>query len=261
LKKGESYAIYIHVILLFGSLCEKTITYQNKSGRNQMNRILSNLLALSVFMAFCLTSAAFGTELSIPPFKAKPGDIIDVPLMIDAVDNLSGIKLVMNYDTEILTFKNAKKTKQTASLMHIVNSKKPGSLILVMAGAKGIQGKDFSILSLKFEVKKDLKGNRTTQIKIPEIQMMTDQLKDIKCSIRANPFTILAEGQAPEKPKEDATKAPQKAEKSEVADKKSEGSSEKPAKPADASDQGAEKPAKAVGKSEPDTKSDTKKSQ
>lgn len=206
-----------------------------------MNRMLKHLLLVFVAMTFCMSAAAFGVELSVPPFEAKPGEAIEVPLRIDAVDNLAGIKLVMTYDTSVLTFRKAKKTSHTASLMHIVNSKKPGTLILVMAGAKGIQGKDISILSLTFEAKKDLKANQTTQLKISEIQMMTDQLKDIRCKININPFTILAGEPGSEKPAQNAGQTPQKAEKSESADKKAESSSEKQTPSADASVQKADR--------------------
>ncbi len=75
-------------------------------------------------------------------------------------------------------------------MMHIVNDKKPGRLIVVMAGAKGISGKNFSIISLTFKVKKDLKSNHTTGISFPGIQLMSDQLKEIPCSIKVNPIII-----------------------------------------------------------------------
>ncbi len=111
--------------------------------------------------------------------------------MIDKVDNLAGVKMVLNYDPEILLFKKGTKTSQTSALMHIVNDKKPGLLILVMAGATGIKGKDFPILKLTFEIKEGLKGNHTTEIKIKEVQLMSDQLKEIETKIISNPITIL----------------------------------------------------------------------
>ena len=111
--------------------------------------------------------------------------------MIDRVDNLAGVKLVLNYDPKTLIFKKGTKTEQTDDLMHIVNDKKPGLLILVMAGAKGIKGKDFPILRLTFEIREGLKGNHTTEIKIKEVQLMNDQLKEIKVKTISNPILIL----------------------------------------------------------------------
>ncbi len=174
---------------------------------NEMKRI-SVKLGLIIFVTATLfsTSGAWGTELSIPAVKAKSGQSVDVPVMIDLVDNLAGVKLVMKYDTEILTFKKADKTKQTSSLMHIVNNKKPGTLVIVMAGARGIKGKKFSILSLRFEVKKGLES-LTTKMKIHEIQMMSDKLKDIKCKVRIEPMTIAADSSGAKKSGQDAKEA------------------------------------------------------
>jgi len=135
-------------------------------------------------------SSAFGAEILIPPLSARPGQSIDIPILIDEVDNLAGVKLVMTYDPKILTYKKGTKTKETDSLMHIVNDKKPGVLIVVMAGARGIRGKAFPILTLTFDVKEGLKGNHTAAISITEVQLMSDQLKDIKCTVKTSPITI-----------------------------------------------------------------------
>jgi hypothetical protein len=60
-----------------------------------------------------------------------------------------------------------------------------------MAGAKGIKGKDFPILRLTFEIREGLKGNHTTEIIFKEVQLMTDQLKEIETKTVSNPITIL----------------------------------------------------------------------
>ena len=146
---------------------------------------------LSGVITITWVSTVMGTELYIPALKGKSGQNIDIPIMIDKVDNLAGVKLVLQYDPKILTYKKAAKTEQTSSLMHIVNDKNPGRLIVVMAGPKGIKGKEFSIISLTFEVNKGLKSNHTTRIKITEVQLMSDQLKEIKSDIRVSPLTIL----------------------------------------------------------------------
>ncbi len=149
----------------------------------------------TVFLAVSLfsISAVSATELYIPEIKAKPGDIVDIPVKMDLVENLAGVKLVLTYDSDVLGFKNAKKTRETSPLMHIVNDKKPGTLVVVMAGAKGINGKKFSIVVLNFEVKKDVKDKKTAKIEITEVQLMNDQLKDIKCNIKVSPLVILSE--------------------------------------------------------------------
>lgn len=143
-----------------------------------MKRLSVILIILFVVLN---ASVVFSANIYIPDLKVKSGEIVNIPVMIDKVDNLAGAKLVIKYDAEMLAFKRAGKTKYTSSLMHIVNSKKPGLLIIVMAGATGIKGEKFPILSLVFEVKKNLKNRSATKIKITDIQLMSDKLKDIKC--------------------------------------------------------------------------------
>ena len=138
----------------------------------------------------CAVSAE-AVEIRIPPLTAKSGQPLEVPITIDEIDNLAGVKLVLTYDPEILIYKSGMKTKETDSLMHIVNDKKPGLLIVVMAGAKGIKGKDLPIFTLTFEVKKDIKEKRTTKISITESQLMGDDLKERKATVNTHPITIL----------------------------------------------------------------------
>ena len=160
-----------------------------------MNRksIKSICITLGGTFVILWASAASGTELYIPALTAKSGATVEVPIKIDQVDNLAGVKLVLKYEQDILTFKKATRTEQTSSLMHIINDKKPGVLIVVMAGARGIKGKDFAILSLVFGLKKDLKSNHTTQITITECQLMSDKLKKVSCSLKASPLIIMPE--------------------------------------------------------------------
>jgi hypothetical protein len=135
-------------------------------------------------------ATAWGTEVYIPGLKGRTGESVNVPIMIDRVDNLAGLKIIMKYDPKILTFKKGVKTKHSDSLMHIINDKKPGRLIVVMAGAKGIGGKDFPILNLTFDIKVGLQGNHTTTVEISNLEMMSDQLKNIECDIKVNPLII-----------------------------------------------------------------------
>jgi hypothetical protein len=59
-----------------------------------------------------------------------------------------------------------------------------------MAGARGIKGKNVPIFTLTFDVKSNLKGNHKVKITITEAQLMSDQLKEIKCTVVVDPITI-----------------------------------------------------------------------
>ena len=135
-------------------------------------------------------SSAWGVELSIPKVTTESGESVEIPLLIDRIDNLAGIKMVLRYDKELLTYKKGVRGEKASSLMHVVNDKNPGRLVIVMAGARGIKGENFPIFTLTFYTKKELKELHTTAIEIDEIQIMGDDLKEIKCEIKTGAIVI-----------------------------------------------------------------------
>lgn len=153
-------------------------------------------LALICFGLTAFPTPALGVELTFPAVEIDPGGGFEMPVMVDGVENLAGVKLSLSYDPRVLTFKKAEKTRATTSLMHIVNDKKPGVLIIVMAGARGIKGKKFPLLRLSFEAKTPDNLPHETKIEVKEIQLMSDQLKDLPAKIVSRPILI----RIPEKP-------------------------------------------------------------
>ena len=141
----------------------------------------------SIFFAifiFIETSLAAGAELYIPELKDAEASRLDIPLKLDQAQNLAGVKLVLAYDKNILEFKKALKTKDSSSLMHIVNSKKPGRLIIVMAGAMGISGHDVTLLTIRFRLKQKITADINTLVKITAAELMNAKLKSVKVKIR-----------------------------------------------------------------------------
>ncbi len=154
-------------------------------------RGLGLLLVLSVlFISMAQQTSAM--TLQIPGASAQAGEMVTLPIKLDAVENLAGIKLVMGYNADILTYKSAKKTEVTTSLMHVINDRAPGKLIIVMAGARGIKGTDVTLMTLTFEVKKSSKeqGPTETALTISEVQLMTDKLEELSCDIKIEPVLI-----------------------------------------------------------------------
>jgi len=158
-------------------------------GRRRLGLVAQLLLACALLLS--CGASAWATELQIPAMKGRSGQEIRLPLILDQVGNLAGVKLIIHYDKELLTFKEGTKSPSTQSLMHIINDKTPGKLIVVMAGARGIQGKEMTILTLTFAIKKGLTGNHTTAIEAPEVQLMGDDLKEIECKVKPGMLLIL----------------------------------------------------------------------
>ncbi|MEE4355229.1 MAG: cohesin domain-containing protein [Desulfococcaceae bacterium] len=170
-----------------------------------MKQLTNMFCALCILL--CCAGNAMGTEIIFPAAEVKAGQSVMIPVLIDKADNLAGVKLSLAYDKNLLTFQKADKSKEASSLMHIVNDKNPGFVIVVMAGAKGIRGENLPILYLHFKAKSGIPEKKTGKIEVKESQLMSDSLKDTEHKVRMNPLTILPALSAPPSA-EDTGKAP-----------------------------------------------------
>lgn len=170
------------------------------------DRVFHFTIFIFLFAVVGLSGTAVGTEISIPALEVEPGKTVEVPIMIDRTDNLAGLKLVLTYDHKIFKYKSSAKSKHTAPLMHIVNDRTPGRLIIVMAGATGIKGENFPLFTLTFAALEGLNGNHTTGVKITEVQLMSDKLKEIDSTIQTEPIVVRfrepQKGDSPKKERE-----------------------------------------------------------
>lgn len=161
-------------------------------------RQLIRIHVIILLLIFCRADLSIGTLLYIPSIKANAGQTVNIPIMIDDIKNMAGIKLILKYDPKILEFRKGSKTKYTSSLMHVLNDKTPGVLIIVMAGAKGIQGKEISLFSLTFNTNADINTNTSTRFSIQELQVMSDDLKEVKAKVKVNDLEISASEKSPQ---------------------------------------------------------------
>jgi Cohesin domain len=163
-----------------------------------MQILRSGLLwTTALAMALATPSLGFAATVLIPALQAAPGDEVEIPVILDGVDNLAGLKVVLVYDSKVLQFLQERKEPIAQSLMHVVNPNTPGKLIIVMAGAKGIQIKNGPIIYLKFKVSETAPLATKSPLKIEEIQVMTDQLKNIKAATQAGELTVIDKAPPP----------------------------------------------------------------
>jgi len=154
------------------------------------------LLGIGILLGMIWPGTGGAAEVLLPAVEAEPGKQIEVPVKLEGVENLAGMKLVLSYDSEVLQFQGERKPPAAQSLMHIVNPKIPGKLIVVMAGAKGIQIKNGPIIYLIFKVSDKIGTQKKIPIKIEEVQLMTDQLKNLNPTTK-NGEVVLIEKAAP----------------------------------------------------------------
>ncbi len=165
--------------------CCRCIKQQKLVSRLRMGAFLLILM----LMVLAAESPAAAAQLTIPDLKAKPGKDVGVPLIVDEVQRLAGVKLILSYNKDLLVYKGAARTKNTDSMMHVVNDKTPGKLIVVMAGAVGITGKNINLLTLFFGVRGA--NGAVAVIKADDVQLMGDDLKDIPCKAKAGKVTVV----------------------------------------------------------------------
>ncbi|ETR74651.1 MAG: cellulosome anchoring protein [Candidatus Magnetoglobus multicellularis str. Araruama] len=152
------------------------------------------LIGCLIFIgSVCLT---FGAEkkaqLIFSEMSVVPGQKVKIPVILDHVPNMAGIKLALKFDKDLLTYVKSEKTKSTASLMHIVNDKHPGKLVIVMAGARGVPVNNQSIMNLYFEINKVIPKPVDTKFKVTELQLMSDSLKELPYEYQLHPIHIMA---------------------------------------------------------------------
>lgn len=143
--------------------------------------------AVITILSFGIVYADAATIISIPPAPVVCGQPFQPPVVVDRVENLAGVKLVIKYDTSRLKYEAAEKGNAAASFMHVVNDKKPGELIIVMAGAKGISGKDIILITLRFTATAEAPNPAGSPVRIMEAELMNDQLTYIAVEIQETP--------------------------------------------------------------------------
>jgi len=137
-------------------------------------------------------SAEKKAQLIFSEFSVSPGQKVEIPVLLNDVPNMAGIKLALKFDKDLLTYVKSEKTKITASLMHIVNDKHPGKLVIVMAGARGVAVNNQSIMNLYFKVNDNILKPVDTKFVITELQLMSDSLKELAYEFDIKPIHIKA---------------------------------------------------------------------
>jgi hypothetical protein len=149
-----------------------------------MPRQVAMLTCLFVIAFVLVSTDSHGS--TIYPVAIANDKQLQIAIEIDSVKALAGIKLTLSYNIKELSFVNAEKTKMTTSLMHVVNDKIPGKLIIVMAGAKGISGDNVPLVVLTFEVATE--SPPTIPVNIEQVQLMGEDLREIAVTIRREPL-------------------------------------------------------------------------
>lgn len=146
-------------------------------------RYYASILMVLLLMGIAVPGAN-GAGLRIPMVSGSQGDLIKLPVTIDRVDNLAGIKLALSYDENVLKFIRAEKTSYTSNMLYVVNDRVPGRLVIVMAAAKGFAGENAPLVEIFLELLKEVKKEDNISLLITEAELMTDKLQKISIESR-----------------------------------------------------------------------------
>jgi hypothetical protein len=137
--------------------------------------VLASCLVVTIFVVH----HALASNLLLGSSQEKGGEI-NFKISLDSVEKLAGLKIIAEYDKETITYQDITKSAETSSLLHVVNDQKPGRIVVVMAGAKGLSGQKMELMEFHFKRKKESVSKKTT-LKITEVQLMSEDLKEIAC--------------------------------------------------------------------------------
>ncbi len=130
-----------------------------------------------LLLLFCNAANANDARLSF--VVEDPANPLRLSLVIDRAEKIAGMKIVIAFDKESLALKQADKSKETSSFLHVVNDKVPGQIIFVMASARGISGENIPLCHFEFQILENAQQH-DSKISVTNIQIMTEDLTDIK---------------------------------------------------------------------------------
>ncbi len=140
--------------------------------------LTSGILITIIFTAFI----SMGAELKAEKVDKQEPNTVEIKFStVDALD-LAGLKVVLHYDLQKMKYKSLDKSKETKGMMHVVNDKKPGKLIIVMASATGQKTADFDLFSINFEKLTNPDKQLPLEIEVKNVEMMSAALVEIPCS-------------------------------------------------------------------------------
>ena len=143
-------------------------------------RIL-HLWMLGFFVVLPVSAAA--AELRIPDVQFGQRNILEVPVIVDRAERLSAVKMALWYDQDLFAFKKVIKAAEAKSLLHAVNHRTPGILVVAMAGARGVRAENLKVITLVFELKPHAADQTPIPFMVRESRLVDEELKNIDHSV------------------------------------------------------------------------------
>lgn len=146
--------------------------------------------SLLLLSSLLLVQLALATDLIVTSATATPGQQISLQVLLQPGSHVAGLKMTIGYDADVMTFVRADKLADANGMMYVVNDRQPGKLIVVMAGAKGVETPKVALLDLVFQIRQPIHNDMNTHVHLMDVEAKSDQLKSVPLQLRSGDVHI-----------------------------------------------------------------------
>jgi parallel beta-helix repeat protein len=122
----------------------------------------------------------FASSISIGEVKGEFGSTVTVPIYFNGVRHLASSEIILKYDPELFTVKDAK-TTAAMSDMNIATKFSKGEARIILAAAKYIDV-DGDALTLTIEIGKNIRGQVSSSINFAQVMLNEDDCTSLATS-------------------------------------------------------------------------------
>lgn len=153
-----------------------------------LRRLFSIMIPLKtisacLFILLLYILPANSAEIIVTPgIQIEGPEVRSLVFSVHAAPKLAGVKLVLEFNPSEYTYTTLRKTKATQNMMHVVNDKHPGKLIVVMASATGQSASNVDLFTLAFTSQGTPPKSAGLALKVTKVELMSSDLVEIPCT-------------------------------------------------------------------------------
>ncbi len=151
-------------------------------------RLKHTFIAL-LFLFLCVR--AFAIEISVSEITANPGEEITASISVDNAKDIAGCDITLEYDSAMLTAKDARATDLVKSLNPVTNIKIAGKVRFAMAAIPGLKSGSGAMFDIDFEIKPTAKGK--IALTLSDASLFDENGMDLPVTIKNGSVTIREE--------------------------------------------------------------------
>lgn len=153
--------------------------------------------ALIILSFLVLCARTFAIEISVSEITADPGEKVTASISVDNAKDIAGCDITLEYDSVMLTAKDARATDLVKNLNPVTNINIAGKVRFAMAAIPGLKSGSGAIFDIDFEIKPTAKGKIV--LTLLDASLFDENGMDLPVTIRNGSITIREEQPIPPK--------------------------------------------------------------